>query len=162
RLIADPLHPAVTPIYVPGPTQSLTSVQTTRDHAVLTSLDDVRGRATVYTPHPDGSWSGAPVALPDNATIDNVTADATRDRAYLTVTSLLDPTTLWSLDTTSATARQVKSTPPQFDSSRYVVEQRKATSPDGTAVPYFVVHAADMKYDGTNPTLLYAYGGFAA
>ena len=162
RLIADPQHPAVTPVYVPGPSQSLTNVQTTRDHAVVTSLDDVRGRATVYTPQPDGSWSGTPVALPDNATIDNVTADPTGDRAYLTVTSFLDPTTLWSLDTTGAAARQVKSTPAQFDSSRYVVEQRKATSPDGTAVPYFVVHAADMKYDGTNPTLLYAYGGFAA
>ncbi|WP_237754920.1 prolyl oligopeptidase family serine peptidase [Nocardia nova] len=162
RLLADPQHPAVTPVYVPGPSQSIGAVSTTRDHAVVTSLDDVRGRATVYTPQPDGSWSGAPIALPDNATIVPGSADSTGDRAFLTVTSFLDPTTLWSLDTTTAAARQVKSTPPQFDSSRYVVEQRKATSPDGTAVPYFVVHAADMKYDGTNPTLLYAYGGFAA
>ncbi len=37
----------------------------------------------------------------------------------------------------------------------------KATSPDGTKVPYFIVHAADMKYDGATPTILHAYGGFA-
>ena len=54
----------------------------------------------------------------------------------------------------------VKAAPARFDSSRFVVEQMKATSPDGTEVPYFIVHAADMKYDGTTPTILWAYGGF--
>jgi prolyl oligopeptidase len=41
-----------------------------------------------------------------------------------------------------------------------VVEQLEATSKDGTKVPYFVVHRKDMPYDGSNPTLLNAYGGF--
>ncbi len=31
---------------------------------------------------------------------------------------------------------------------------------DGTKIPYFVVHPKALKLDGTNPTLLYAYGGF--
>jgi prolyl oligopeptidase len=29
-------------------------------------------------------------------------------------------------------------------------------------VPYFIVHRADMKYDGTTPTIMWAYGGFAS
>jgi len=33
-------------------------------------------------------------------------------------------------------------------------------SPDGTQVPYFVVRQKDTVMDGTNPTLLYGYGGF--
>ena len=41
-----------------------------------------------------------------------------------------------------------------------MVEQLEATSKDGTKVPYFVVHRKDMPYDGSNPTLLTAYGGF--
>ena len=48
----------------------------------------------------------------------------------------------------------------KFDASADVVEQHEATSTDGTKIPYFVVHRRDMKFDGTNPTLLYAYGGF--
>jgi prolyl oligopeptidase len=40
------------------------------------------------------------------------------------------------------------------------VEQFEAKSKDGTAVPYFVVHRKSIKYDGANPTLLTAYGGF--
>ena len=27
-------------------------------------------------------------------------------------------------------------------------------------MPYFVVRRKDLRYDGSNPTLLYAYGGF--
>jgi len=27
-------------------------------------------------------------------------------------------------------------------------------------VPYFVIRREDLKFDGTNPTLMYAYGGF--
>jgi prolyl oligopeptidase len=40
------------------------------------------------------------------------------------------------------------------------VEQLQAVSKDGTKVPYFVVRHKEIKYDGSNPTLLTAYGGF--
>src|SRR5208282_3011331 len=48
----------------------------------------------------------------------------------------------------------------KFDASRDVVEQFETTSSDGTQIPYFIVHLKQMALDGTNPTLLYAYGGF--
>jgi len=40
------------------------------------------------------------------------------------------------------------------------VEQRFAPARDGTRIPYFVVMRRDLQYDGSNPTLLYGYGGF--
>jgi prolyl oligopeptidase len=40
------------------------------------------------------------------------------------------------------------------------VEQRFATSKDGTRVPYFVVWPQGLRADGSHPTLLYGYGGF--
>jgi len=63
-------------------------------------------------------------------------------------------------DTGGGSLKEAKTLPPQFDASRDVVEQLQAVSKDGAKVPYFVVHRKDLKYDGNNPTLLYAYGGF--
>jgi prolyl oligopeptidase len=54
----------------------------------------------------------------------------------------------------------VKQLPARFDASNDEVEQLEATSSDGTRIPYFVVHPKGMKLDGSNPTILYAYGGF--
>ncbi len=42
----------------------------------------------------------------------------------------------------------------------YVVEQIKYKSKDGTLVPMFLTYKKGIKKDGTNPTLLYGYGGF--
>lgn len=41
------------------------------------------------------------------------------------------------------------------------VEQRWAPSTgDGKVIPYFLVHRKDAKADGSNPTWIYAYGGY--
>ncbi|HZA10267.1 prolyl oligopeptidase family serine peptidase [Mycobacterium sp.] len=161
-MVRDPEHLQATVVYAPGPQEALGDVLTTRDQVVVTSMYDVKGRATVYTLRPDGSWSGQPVALPDNATVNAEHADSRGDSAYLSVTSMLTPTTLYHLNAADGSVVPVKSAPARFDSSRLVVEQMKATSPDGTNVPYFVAHAAGLRYDGTTPTILWAYGGFAS
>ncbi|GAB2720905.1 prolyl oligopeptidase family serine peptidase [Nocardia thraciensis] len=159
-LARDPERLRPTAVYTPGPRDSLQEASTTRTGVVVTSLHDVRAQVAVYSPQPDGGWRAAPVALPDNSSISTAATDTHGALAYLKLESFLTPPALWRLDTTTAVATASKSSPPQFDPSPYVVEQRHATSPDGTVVPYFVVHRADMKLDGSNPTVLTAYGGF--
>ncbi|MEI9983905.1 MAG: prolyl oligopeptidase family serine peptidase [Aliidongia sp.] len=63
-------------------------------------------------------------------------------------------------DAATGETAPVKSLPAKFDASKDVVEQHEAVSKDGTKIPYFIVHPASMALDGTNPTILYAYGGF--
>ena len=48
----------------------------------------------------------------------------------------------------------------KFDPADYEVKQVFYTSKDGTKVPMFIAHKKGLKLDGTNPTLLYGYGGF--
>lgn len=47
-----------------------------------------------------------------------------------------------------------------FDVSAYTVEQVFYPSKDGTKIPMFLVYKKGLQRDGTNPTYLYAYGGF--
>ena len=47
-----------------------------------------------------------------------------------------------------------------FDFSQYTTERVFYNSKDGTRVPLFVVHRQDIVLDGSNPALLYGYGGF--
>lgn len=47
-----------------------------------------------------------------------------------------------------------------FDPREFEVKQVFYASKDGTRVPMFLAHRKGLKLDGTNPTLLYGYGGF--
>lgn len=48
----------------------------------------------------------------------------------------------------------------KFNSDEYVTEQKFYKSKDGTEIPMFIVHKKDLQMDGSNPTLLFGYGGF--
>jgi prolyl oligopeptidase len=157
---ADPLNLKPALVYAPGPRETLDNVATTKSNLLLTTYENVRGRAWVYAPQSNGGWSKQRLDLPDNSTVDINDADLHSERAYLTVTSFLTPPTLWQLDASTGAVTVAKTSPPRFDASDDVVEQREATSKDGTQIPYFIVHPKNMQLDGKNPTLLYAYGGF--
>jgi len=157
---ADPEHLKPSLIYAPGPRESVDSAAATKSRLMVVIYQNVRGRAFVYTPTPDGGWSARRLDLPDNASIGLVSTDTHSDQAFLSVTSFLSPTTLWQADAAEGRLSQVKALPAKFDASRDTVDQYEAMSADGTRVPYFVVHPKAMALDGSNPTILYAYGGF--
>lgn len=149
-------------VFAPDPRQSVDHVTTTKGHVIASIYDNVRGRALVFTYGPNG-WSQRQLAMPDNASIDVVSATDHGDDVYLSVTSFLTPTTLWAVPVGSdAAPRQIKALPARFDASRLVSEQFEAVSSDGTKIPYFVVRATDAPRDGSTPTLMTAYGGFQA
>ncbi len=157
---ADPAHLRPTVVYRPGPRSALGEAAVTRGRVVVTSYDNVRGRAAIYTPVAGGGWARQALPLPDMASVDVMTADLGSDRAIVRVDSFLAPSTLWLVDAAAATLTKIKELPAQFDAGRHVVEQHEATSNDGTRVPYFVVRPKAQRPDGASPTLLTAYGGF--
>jgi prolyl oligopeptidase len=152
------LHPVL--LYEPGPREAFAQAAATRGRLLVTVLENVKGRAYAYTPEPGGRWSRRKLALPDNASIDIVDADLHSERAFLTVTGFLTPTSLWLADLDRGALAVVKTLPARFDASAHAVEQLEAVSDDGTRIPYFVVRPREMKHDGSTPTVLEAYGGF--
>jgi prolyl oligopeptidase len=160
QLKADPAHLNPSLIYEPGPREALQGAAAAKDVLLVSTLDNVRGRTLVFRPGPKGSWTRSALELPDNSTIAISDTSRTDNQAILAVTSFLTPPSLWLTDAASGKASEIMQQPAKFDASNLVAEQREAVSSDGTKIPYFLVHRRDIKLDGNNPTLLYAYGGF--
>ena len=160
QLKADPAHPKPTLVYEPGPRESLQGVGSTKNVLLVSTLDNVRGRTLLFTPAANGKWTHKAMDLPDNSTLFVSAASDTDDEAMIGVTNFLTPPSLYLADAAKGAAHEIMAQPAKFDASGLTVDQREATSSDGTKIPYFIVHRRDMKLDGNNPTLMYAYGGF--
>ena len=161
QAIARPEALRPTIVFAPTARQSVEDVSGTKTGLVVTLLDNVRGRASLFTRARDGAWTSAAIALPDNTAVDVGDTSPHTATAYLSVAGFLQPQTQWRVDGNQAKAQPLRSLPAQFDGSHDEVEQFEATSSDGTKIPYFIVHPKGMALDGTHPTILYAYGGFA-
>jgi len=160
QLRANPARLKPTLIYQAGPREALQGAAAAKDVLLVSTLDNVRGRTLLFRPGPNGSWTRSALDLPDNSSVGIADTSRTDDRALLTVTGFLTPPSLWLADAGKGAASEIMRQPAKFDASKLVAEQREAVSSDGTKIPYFLVHRRDIKLDGSNPTLLYAYGGF--
>ncbi len=143
----------------PSLSQSVEQVATTRNRLVVTLLDNVKGQV-LSLQRKGAAWTSTKLELPKDSTIGISSASDADDRLIVNVQSFLTPNSQWLADAAGGKPVQLRTLPARFDASKFVTEQFWATSKDGTKVPYFVTHARDMKLDGSNPTLLNAYGGF--
>ena len=151
--------PAPTLVMAPSRSQAIEEVSASDNVLWIKALDDVSGKLFALRRQADGSWSSKAMPLPTNSTV-HIAATADRqDIAFATVEGMLTPTTLMSVDPAGKVGT-VQALPAQFDASQFTVDQRFATSKDGTRVPYFLVRKKGV----TRPTgvLVHAYGGFRA
>ena len=145
-------------IYKPGPRESIVSVGNTKDFLLINRLDNVRGELYKYTLN-NNEWSGERINAPDYGTIEVISTSDFSDRFFFTYTNFLNPSTLYLYEE-DGTIKKVKSLPQFFNADNFEVKQHEAISKDGTKIPYFIVYNKNIKYNGENPTLQYAYGGF--
>ncbi len=160
KATADPTHLSPVAVFEPGPRESVENAAATRDRLIASIYENVRGRTYVFARASNGTWMRNRLPLPDNLATTVADADVHGSEALVNVAGFLTPSSVWLADTRAATIVVAKSLRAQFDASRDTVEQLEATSKDGTKVPYFVVRPKSIKLDGSNPTILNAYGGF--
>ena len=158
-LRADPARATPIPIFQPDAQQAVDEVRTTAHRVDVAYLDDVKGVVESFRFDGHG-WTGERLALPHDSALAVVAASEDSDRLFVTSEGFLDPTALWLADPSTGAIAKTKQLPPRFDASRDVVEQRFATSADGTRVPYFLVRPKGMKPDGSTPVQMFGYGGF--
>jgi prolyl oligopeptidase len=148
-------------LFEPTPRTSLISFASTRNHLLVTTLDNVRNRLFTLT-FRDGAWQRQPLqGLPEYGTASCIPVDDLEtDEFFLITASSLQPSTL-SLGTVGeAVPERLKQSPAFFAVAGLRVSQHEAVSKDGTRVPYFQIGPENLPADGSTQTLLYGYGGF--
>ncbi len=100
------------------------------------------------------------MALPVLGNVNSLTYDRDADRIYAGLVSFTAPGRLYGLDGRTLDWKLVWEDNPPLDTSRIVAKRVFVPAKDGSKVPAFILHRDDLKLDGTNPTLLYGYGGF--
>ncbi|HPE47960.1 MAG TPA: prolyl oligopeptidase family serine peptidase [Hyphomonas sp.] len=145
-------------VFRPLSNEAVTHVALTKTGILLSLLEDVKGRLVMLRPGEEG-WTAHSLPVPDNGTVKIVAASNSKSDAYVTYESFTQPNTLYRLEG-GKTLQEVTRLPALYDASDVKVEQRWATSADGTKIPYFLVGKADVLARGNAPAIEYGYGGF--
>ena len=100
------------------------------------------------------------VALPGVGSAGGFGAKKQDTSLYYSFTNYLTPGSIYSYEISSGTSKLYKKPSIDFNSDEYQSRQVFYTSKDGTQVPMIITHKKGIVLDGTNPTILYGYGGF--
>jgi prolyl oligopeptidase len=142
---------------VPEGPDTLDGVSLLNHSLVLVYLHDVAGR--VKLAGLDGADLGV-IDLPGLGTVDGFAGRPGDTETWYTFNSFLNPSEIYHYDFRTGTSTLFRRPDIAFDFASCRTSQVFYESRDGTRVPMFIVHRRDLVLDGTNPTLLWGYGGF--
>jgi prolyl oligopeptidase len=142
---------------IPQTADALQGVSVVGDRFFCSYLHDAK---TVVKIH---DLSGKPVGevkFPDIGTASGFGGKRHYTETFYAFSGYTTPVTIYRYDIKSGTSEVYKAPKVPFDPSQYQTTQSFYKSNDGTRIPIFIAHKKGLKMDGSNPTLLYGYGGF--
>src|SRR5947209_7829845 len=142
---------------VPESKNAIESAHLIAGKLAVNRMVDVASEVKLY--NVDGTPAGG-IMPPGLGTINGPLGRFDRQEVFYSFTSPLYPLTVFRLDQATGQSTPFEPSKPTFDPAAYTTERAFATSKDGTRVPLFITHRKDLKRDGSNPTMLYGYGGF--
>ncbi|MEJ6472798.1 prolyl oligopeptidase family serine peptidase [Pseudoalteromonas piscicida] len=102
------------------------------------------------------------ISLPGVGSVSGFSGEEKDDVLYYSFTNYKTPKSIFAYHPKSGTSELHNADKVDFDSDAYVSKQVFYKSKDGTRVPMTITHKKGLKLDGSNPTILYGYGGFNA
>ena len=135
---------------------ALENVEVTEDAIVASWLSDASSRVTVHDK--DGQETGR-IELPGLGSVTELTSGKGSSLVHLGYTSFDTPPRILAHDLATGITETVFAN--DVHGPELVTDQIWVTSSDGTKLPAFVVHRADVTpANGPHSTVLYGYGGF--
>jgi prolyl oligopeptidase len=143
---------------VPQQPETLDSINIIAGRFVASYLKDAHSAIRFFAL--DGKAEGE-LVLPGIGSADGFAGKAADTETFYRFDSFTTPGTIYRYDFTTGTSEIFRQPKVDFDSSKYETKQVFVASKDGTKVPMFITSRKGLRLDGTNPTLLYGYSGFA-
>ncbi|MCM1150843.1 MAG: prolyl oligopeptidase family serine peptidase [Alistipes sp.] len=153
----DLKNPSKSSVVIPEREQLLEGVSTAGDCLFAIYLQDAQHKIAQYGF--DGTLVRE-VELPAIGSVGGFGGKKEDTDFYYALSNYTSPSTIYRFDIASGTSELFKAPEVRFDPELFITEQVFYPSKDGTRVPMFITHRKDLKLDGSNPCLLYAYGGF--
>ncbi|WP_411360891.1 prolyl oligopeptidase family serine peptidase [Pseudidiomarina sp. YC-516-91] len=100
------------------------------------------------------------VELPGVGSVSGFGGKDDAEELYYTFTNYNTPGTIYKYAPATGESEVYEQSKADFDSEAYESKQVFYTSKDGTEVPMIITYKKGLELDGTNPTMLYGYGGF--
>ncbi len=124
---------------------------------VVETLRDAKTHIGLY------AIDGTPVrevAFPGIGSAEGFEGQRTDTETFYTFSSFATPPTTYRYDLLTGESKLLRRADVEVDPAQFEVTQVFYTSKDGARVPMFIAHKRGLSLDGSNPTLLYGYGGF--
>jgi prolyl oligopeptidase len=100
------------------------------------------------------------VTLPGVGTASGFGGRIADGETFYSFTNFTTPSEIYRYDVMSGKSTLFKKPKTAFDTAKFETRREFVTSKDGTRFPIFIAQRKGLKLDGSNPTLLYGYGGF--
>ncbi|MBN1834102.1 MAG: S9 family peptidase [Deltaproteobacteria bacterium] len=127
------------------------------DRFVCTYLKDVTTQIKLYTLMGEFIRD---IELPGLGSATGFSGERTDTETFYSFQSYAMPPSIYRYDMVTGESRLLEQAQVDFDPQQYITEQVFYPSKDGIRIPMFITHKKGMALDGSNPTLLYGYGGF--
>ncbi|MBC7571542.1 MAG: S9 family peptidase [Spirosoma sp.] len=144
-------------VVLPEKPEPLVDVQAAGGKLFAEYSKDVTSRVYVYS---YGGKLENEIELPAIGSAGGFGGEKDDKFVFYTFTSFTFPPTIYRYDIATKKSSVFRAPEVDFKPTDYETKQVFYTSKDGTRVPMFVTYKKGLKMDGTNPTLLYGYGGF--
>jgi len=142
---------------IPQSDTTLTQVSLVGDQFIACYLQDAVSRAKAYAL--DGKLVRE-IELPGIGAVAGFGGKRVDRETFYAFSSFATPPSTYRYDIALGESRLLRRAEVRCNPDDYEVRQVFYASKDGTRVPMFVTHKKGIKLDGSNPTLLYGYGGF--
>ena len=143
---------------IPESPDTLNGVQFVNNQFVINYLHDAYTKIKIY--ETNGKFV-RDVILPGIGTAGGFGGKRSYTETFYSYSSFNAPPTIYHYDLKTGKSTLFRQAKVKFDPTDYEVKQVFYISKDGrTRIPMFLTYKKGIKLDGTNPTILYGYGGF--